>query len=140
MTWCRDHGAIFVSTNATNVWLQFPLQCVGWKAPFDAITRCRRKWPPWWAPVITVDVVLEGGSIDVNGAGVVLTTEQCLLNQNRNPTLRRVTRSGVVPISGCYQVLWLGDGIVGDGLMVTLTIWRALSPDEHHHGGRAESK
>ncbi|HEV2799073.1 MAG TPA: agmatine deiminase family protein [Pyrinomonadaceae bacterium] len=60
-------------------------------------------------------IVLEGGSIEVNGAGVVMTTEQCLLNPNRNPHL---DRAGVEQILCAYlgveKVLWLGEGIVGD--------------------------
>ncbi|HJR08042.1 MAG TPA: agmatine deiminase family protein [Pyrinomonadaceae bacterium] len=60
-------------------------------------------------------IVLEGGSIEVNGAGVVMTTEQCLLNPNRNPQL---DRSGVEKYLkdylGVEKVLWLGEGIVGD--------------------------
>jgi agmatine deiminase len=60
-------------------------------------------------------IVMEGGSIDVNGAGCVLTTEQCLLNPNRNPA------HGCAEIEqylkdylGVVKVLWLGEGIVGD--------------------------
>jgi agmatine deiminase len=60
-------------------------------------------------------MVLEGGSIDVNGKGILLTTESCLLNRNRNPGL------GVPEITanlrdflGVDTVLWLGDGIAGD--------------------------
>lgn len=60
-------------------------------------------------------IVLEGGSIEVNGAGVVMTTEQCLLNPNRNPQL---DRGGVEKYLrdylGVEKVLWLGEGIVGD--------------------------
>ena len=58
---------------------------------------------------------MEGGSIDVNGAGTLLTTEACLLNPNRNPSLsRRRSRDTSASTSGCRQILWLGDGIVGD--------------------------
>ena len=60
-------------------------------------------------------IVLEGGSIEVNGAGVVMTTEQCLLNPNRNPHL---DRGGVEKYLrdylGVEKVLWLGEGIGGD--------------------------
>jgi agmatine deiminase len=59
--------------------------------------------------------VLEGGSIDVNGAGCVLTTEQCLLNPNRNPDLTRADVEAMLHrYLGTTQVVWLGDGIVGD--------------------------
>ena len=60
-------------------------------------------------------VVLEGGSIDVNGSGTVLTTEQCLLNPNRNPSLRRGEIEGVLMENlGVTNVVWLKDGIEGD--------------------------
>ena len=60
-------------------------------------------------------LVMEGGSIEVNGAGVVLTTEQCLLNQNRNPQLQREEiEQCLKAYLGVRKVLWLGEGIVGD--------------------------
>ena len=63
----------------------------------------------------TPDIVLEGGSIEVNGQGMLLTTESCLLNPNRNP---RLTRSDIEQILkeyvGVQHIGWLGDGIVGD--------------------------
>ncbi len=60
-------------------------------------------------------IVLEGGAIDVNGAGCVLTTEQCLLNPNRNPQLsREEIEDYLKQYLGISKVLWLGEGIVGD--------------------------
>ncbi|MDQ6653356.1 MAG: agmatine deiminase family protein [Acidobacteriota bacterium] len=60
-------------------------------------------------------IVMEGGSIDVNGAGCVLTTEQCLLNPNRNPGLGRdQIELCLKNYLGVAKVLWLGEGIVGD--------------------------
>ena len=60
-------------------------------------------------------IVLEGGSIEVNGAGVLLTTEQCLLNPNRNPHLDRAgVERYLKDYLGVHRVLWLGEGIVGD--------------------------
>jgi len=60
-------------------------------------------------------IVMEGGSIEVNGAGCVLTTEQCLLNQNRNPHLdRQAIEQHLKDYLGVQKVLWLGEGIVGD--------------------------
>ncbi|MFO0970639.1 MAG: agmatine deiminase family protein, partial [Gemmataceae bacterium] len=62
-------------------------------------------------------VVLEGGSIDVNGAGVVMTTEECLLSpvQARNPGLgREVVERALGEFLGVERVLWLGQGIAGD--------------------------
>ncbi len=60
-------------------------------------------------------IVMEGGAIDVNGAGVVMTTEQCLLNPNRNPHLNRSEIEWYLKnYLGVEKVLWLGEGIVGD--------------------------
>src|SRR5688572_9024514 len=60
-------------------------------------------------------IVLEGGAIDVNGGGCVLTTEQCLLNRNRNPRLSRTEIEDYLKsYIGVSKVLWLGEGIVGD--------------------------
>ncbi len=60
-------------------------------------------------------IVFEGGSIEVNGRGTVLTTEQCLLNPNRNPHLNRAELDQVMgDYLGVTQVVWLGQGIAGD--------------------------
>jgi agmatine deiminase len=60
-------------------------------------------------------IVMEGGSIEVNGAGVVMTTEQCLLNPNRNPELDRDEIEHYLrEFLGVQKVLWLAEGIVGD--------------------------
>lgn len=60
-------------------------------------------------------IVLEGGSIDVNGCGTVLTTEQCLLNRNRNPSLGKLEIEWYLrEYLGVRKVIWLKDGIAGD--------------------------
>lgn len=67
------------------------------------------------AEVFRPNVVMEGGSMDVNGEGAVLTTEQCLLNRNRNPTRSKAQLEAVLKENlGCSQVVWLKDGIEGD--------------------------
>ncbi|MGH9932367.1 MAG: agmatine deiminase family protein, partial [Pyrinomonadaceae bacterium] len=67
------------------------------------------------APRFTPGIVMEGGSIEVNGAGCVLTTEQCLLNPNRNPHLSKDEIEHYLKnYLGVEKVLWLGEGIVGD--------------------------
>jgi agmatine deiminase len=61
------------------------------------------------------DMILEGGSIDVNGQGLLLTSEQCLLNKNRNPHLfREEIERNLQDYLGVTKVLWVGEGIVGD--------------------------
>src|SRR5437763_14102055 len=60
-------------------------------------------------------MILEGGAIDVNGAGALLTTESCLLNKNRNPSLSRdEIERRLRDYLGVRDILWLGDGIAGD--------------------------
>lgn len=118
-TWCRDHGPIFVKHRRTgevavtdwvhNAW-------GGKYPPYDLDNQI----PPRIARALKLrrfenDMVLEGGSIDVNGAGLLLTSEQCLLNPNRNPhlTKTRIERN-LKDYLGIKQVLWVGEGIVGD--------------------------
>ncbi len=118
--WCRDHGAIFVTrTGGERKLLAIDCDYNAWGGkypPYDldnAIPRQMAKAlnvPRWEA-----GMVLEGGSIDVNGAGVLLTTEQCLLNPNRNPELSRCQiEERLCALFGVEKILWLGDGIVGD--------------------------
>ena len=118
--WCRDHGAIFVTRDAAEdraLALDFRFNAWGGKyPPFDLDEAVPQNMAtalgvPRWS----IDMVLEGGSIDVNGAGALLTTEQCLLHPNRNPSLARADIERVLGESlGVRQILWLGEGIVGD--------------------------
>ena len=118
--WCRDHGAIFVRRGCDEeplLALDFGFNSWGLKyPPFDLDDAM----PPKMAralgvPCRSVDMILEGGSIEVNGAGALLTTEQCLLNPNRNPRLDRAAiEQNLRDSLGVQQILWLGDGIAGD--------------------------
>jgi agmatine deiminase len=66
-------------------------------------------------PVFNPGLVMEGGSLDVNGKGTLLTTESCLLNPNRNPgRSREEIEQALKDYIGVTNVLWLGDGIEGD--------------------------
>jgi agmatine deiminase len=66
-------------------------------------------------PLFQPGIVMEGGSIDVNGRGALLTTEACLLNPNRNPRLgREDIERHLRDYFGVTHILWLGDGIAGD--------------------------
>jgi agmatine deiminase len=66
-------------------------------------------------PVFYPGMILEGGSIDVNGAGALLTSESCLLNKNRNPNFSRdQIEQRLRDYLGVRDILWLGEGIAGD--------------------------
>ncbi len=119
--WCRDHGPIFLVRGAA---AQRERAVVDW-----AYNAWGGKYPPFdlddavpqhvarlrGLRLFSPAVVMEGGSIDVNGCGSLLTTEACLLNPNRNPSLsKRDIEMILGEYVGISQVLWLGDGIVGD--------------------------
>jgi agmatine deiminase len=117
--WCRDHGPIFL-TRASEpqlTVLDWDYNAWGWKYPpfddDDAVpTRVAEKL---CLPVFAPGMVLEGGSIEVNGAGTLLTTKSCLLNPNRNPGLtQKEIEQRLRDYLGVEKILWLGDGIEGD--------------------------
>ena len=118
--WCRDHGAIFVNNEDSSeplVALDFRFNSWGGKyPPFDLDDAAARQMASHLdVPCRSLDFVLEGGSIDVNGAGALLTTEQCLLHPNRNPGMsREAIETLLMTELGVDTVHWLGDGIVGD--------------------------
>ena len=117
--WCRDHGPIFVKHTTTG-----DVAVTNWG--FNA---WGGKFPPWnlddaipssianalGQQVFNGGMILEGGAIEINGAGQLLTTEAVLLNPNRNPELGRAAieqflRDGL----GVTDILWLQQGIAGD--------------------------
>jgi agmatine deiminase len=119
--WARDHGAIFVTrptADAPRLAVDFDYNAWGGKyPPFDLDREVGRQMaealgvPRYAQP----GIVLEGGSIEVNGEGALLTTEQCLLNPNRNPTLTRADIERTLrDCFGVREILWLGEGIEGD--------------------------
>jgi len=128
-SWCRDHGPAFV------------LKAGRAKPRFDGAHRRQAavvdwgfnawggKYPPYEdddavptriaeefkLPVFYPGIVMEGGAVDFNGAGTVLTTESCLLNKNRNPKLSKgQIERYLKDYYGQSHVCWLGEGIVGD--------------------------
>ena len=119
--WCRDHGPIFVQRTAgggvEQLVLDWGYNAWGGKYPpfdLDDVIPSRIA-AELGLPVVSPGMVLEGGSIDVNGAGTLLTTEQCLLNPNRNPTLSRTAIERTLrDYLGVRRILWLGEGIEGD--------------------------
>ena len=116
--WCRDHGPIYVVNDAGD------RAIINW-----GYNAWGGKYPPWdednavpasiaahqELPCFAGGMILEGGSIDTNGDGVLMTTESCLLNPNRNPHLDRAQiEQRLKDNLGVNHILWLGDGIVGD--------------------------
>ncbi len=116
--WCRDHGPIFVvKPDGSRALCDFRFDNWGKKYPGweldDAVPRHVEKI--LGLPRFACDVVLEGGGIDGDGLGTVLTTESCLLNPNRGAGRTRDAMERVLAEQlGAKQVIWLGDGIEGD--------------------------
>ncbi|MGA2536391.1 MAG: agmatine deiminase family protein [Terracidiphilus sp.] len=127
--WTRDSGPIFVRdgngqvavTNwHFNAWAKYD----DWQLDDQVPDRVARLLDvPAWEPSIEIEdhrahrLVLEGGSIDTNGAGILLTTEECLLSevQQRNPGVNRNQLERVFhDFLGIDQVIWLGCGVAGD--------------------------
>jgi agmatine deiminase len=117
--WCRDNGPIFVRSDRTGEVALTDWEFNSWGGkhpPFGLDNRI----PGRIARALSMrrfrnPMVLEGGSIDVNGSGLLVTTEACLLNLNRNPHLSRAQiEANLRAFLGVYEVLWLGRGIAGD--------------------------
>jgi agmatine deiminase len=117
--WCRDHGPIFLirEEEPRLAIIDWDYNAWGGKYPpcdFDDVVPTRIG-EILGAPVFYPHMILEGGSIDVNGGGALLTSESCLLNPNRNPTLGRAEiEQRLRDYLGVTEILWLGDGIEGD--------------------------
>lgn len=118
--WCRDHGPAFLINPKAKI--KKVIVDWGYNAWGD-------KYPPYdlddviptlvgkqlGLPVYHPGIVMEGGSVDFNGKGTVLTTTSCLLNKNRNPKLSQAQiEKYLTDFYGVTNILWLGDGIIGD--------------------------
>jgi agmatine deiminase len=122
--WMRDCGPIFITDPKGKLaltnwrfhgWAKYP----NWKRDNAVPSQIVRKLKvPVWEPKSgSRPLVLEGGSIDVNGQGLLLTTEECLLSpvQQRNPGIERTDlERAFADYLGIRKVLWLGQGIAGD--------------------------
>lgn len=117
--WCRDHGPAFVINDQTGEKAVVDWGYNAWGGkypPFDlddvVPTRIAKEFN---LKLFTPPIVMEGGSVEFNGKGTVLTTTACLLNENRNPHLtKEQIEQYLLDYYGQDQVLWLGDGIIGD--------------------------
>lgn len=118
--WCRDHGPAFL----INPHADIKKVIVDW-----GYNAWGNKYPPYEQddiiptlignaldiPVYSPGIVMEGGSVDFNGEGTILTSKACLLNENRNPHLnQQQIEEYLYQYYGASQILWVGDGIIGD--------------------------
>jgi len=118
--WMRDYGPTFLTRGGSGDPLAFNDWIFnGWGRKYRAYEEddrvARDMATVLQVPVFNHSVVLEGGSIEVNGAGTCLTTEQCLLNRNRNPDMSRgEIEQFLKDALGVSHLIWLGEGIIGD--------------------------
>ena len=118
-SWARDHGPITVLENGKPRLLDFGFN--GWGKKFasekdNAISKQLYRNQVFNCPLDTVEIILEGGSIEADGNGSLMTTEQCLLTDTRNP---QFTKSAITEqlkkLLGVEQILWLSQGhLAGD--------------------------
>lgn len=118
-TWVRDYGPIAVSDGNSLQLRDFGFN--GWGQKFsavndDAVTRTLAGQGLFRAPVTSIDLFLEGGSIETDGRGALLTTSACLLSKFRNPHLdRAATERELKKVLGVERILWLEHGhLAGD--------------------------
>jgi agmatine deiminase len=111
--WLRDTAPIIVSDGSAR-----DFRFNGWGGKYDLPgddTIGQRLAASRHTPVHACDWVLEGGAIDGDGTGTVVTTQQCLLNRNRNPSLSKADiEARLAADLGYTRVVWLGDGLVND--------------------------
>jgi agmatine deiminase len=118
--WCRDHGPAFlINPDAAQKKIIIDWNYNAWGdkyPPYDLDDVIpTRIGKALGIPVYHPGIVMEGGSVDFNGAGTLITSTCCLLNKNRNPHLDRAgIESYLRNFYGVQQVLWVEEGIVGD--------------------------
>ncbi|PHQ26450.1 agmatine deiminase [Marinobacter guineae] len=135
-TWARDHGPITIVTDDGPALLDFRFNAWGGKFPFekdDALNRHLANAGVFGAtPMQQVDFVLEGGSIESDGLGTLLTTSECLLTPTRNPSVDRTAIEQLLAeVLGVTRILWLNHGYLeGDDTDSHIdTLARFCAPD-----------
>ncbi|HEY0960485.1 MAG TPA: agmatine deiminase family protein [Novosphingobium sp.] len=114
--WLRDTGPLVVADASARAARRFGFNGWGGKYLMDGDQEIGAELArDAGLDVLTSDWILEGGALDGDGAGIVATTEQCLLNPNRNPALSRDgIEARLIADLGFERVLWLGDGLIND--------------------------
>jgi agmatine deiminase len=114
--WLRDTGPIVTGTGRARRAQAFQFNGWGGKYLMDGDTETARGMARLEGlPIIEQDFVLEGGGIDADGEGRLLTTAQCLLNRNRNPKLTKdEIEARLSAALGLDEFIWLGDGLLND--------------------------
>jgi agmatine deiminase len=117
--WCRDHGPAFVVNKKEKKKMIVDWGYNAWGGkypPFDLDDNIPTLIAQHYhLPVVYPGIVMEGGAVDFNGKGTVITTTSCLLNKNRNPHLsQKEIEEYLHNYYGVENILWLGDGITGD--------------------------
>ena len=113
--WLRDTGPIIAGTGASRRAQGFGFNGWGGKYDLDGDQDINaRLATSAGLPFAKADWVLEGGAIDHDGSGCVITTEQCLLNPNRNALSRDEIEQSLARDLGFERVVWLGDGLLND--------------------------
>ena len=113
-SWFRDTGPIYLIGEGRRVATDWTFNGWGGKfSPIDADEKVARRWADSAGhEVRSVDMVLEGGSITSDGSRFLATTEQCLLNPNRNPALSKAEiEARLISELGLSEVIWLPHGL-----------------------------
>jgi agmatine deiminase len=117
-SWCRDHGPAFLKNPLTGekAIVKWEFNAWGEKYPYKTDNEIGNKIADNSDyPVFKPGIIMEGGSIDVNGKDTLLTTKSCLLNKNRNPLLSKIEIEACISEYYGYQhIIWLNQGIEGD--------------------------
>jgi len=117
--WIRDYGPIFVKGGRGSAVAATKWEFNAWGSKYDDLLPDNATGlevaRSTGLRIFEAGVVLEGGSIDVNGTGSLLTTEQCLLNKNRNPQLGKAQLEHLLhEYLGATNIVWLEEGVAGD--------------------------
>lgn len=134
-TWARDFGPITVLEEGRPLLLDFGFN--GWGLKFPAnldnrVTRELREEGAFCTPLRTAGLILEGGSIESDGRGTILTTTECLLEANRNPHLsQEEIEEALGELLGADRFLWLENGfLAGDDTDSHVDTLARLCPDD----------